>query len=66
MSDGLAGDVSLDLSLVDPIDTAPDECPANAYSPKSVSPQGVHVKAGVTGERGQFKIQLKAKNYHKH
>lgn len=66
MGDGLAGDISLNLSLVDPIDTAPDECPADAYSPKSVSPQWVHVKAGVTGERGQFKIQLKAKNYHKY
>lgn len=51
MSDGLAGDVSLNLGLVDPIDTAPDKCPADAYSPKSVSPQRVHVKAAVTGVR---------------
>lgn len=38
MSDALAGDVSLDLSLVDPIDTDPNECPSDGYSPKRVSP----------------------------
>lgn len=45
MSDALAGDVSLNLGLVDPIDTDPDKCPSNGYGPKSVSPQRVCVKA---------------------
>lgn len=50
MSDALAGDVSLNLRLVDSIDTAPDECPSNAYGPKSVPSQRVCVKACV-GEK---------------
>lgn len=49
LSDALAGDVSLNLGLVDPIDTGPEECPSDGYGPKSVSPQRVHVKASVRG-----------------
>jgi len=45
MSDALAGDVSLNLGLVDPVDTDPDECPPNGYGPKCVSPQRVCIKA---------------------
>lgn len=41
----LAGNVSLNLGLVDPIDAGPDKCSSNAYGPKSVSPQRVCVKA---------------------
>lgn len=48
MSDALAGDVSLNLSLVDSIDTGPNESPSNCYGPKSVSPQRVCVKADET------------------
>lgn len=57
MSDALAGDVSLNLGLVDPIDTGPEECPSDGYGPKSVSPQRVDVKASVRGERGTFELQ---------
>lgn len=49
MSDALAGDVSLNLGLVDAIDTDPNECPSDGYGPKSVSSQRVCVKAGETG-----------------
>lgn len=48
VGDALAGDVPLNLGLVDPIDTGPDEGPTNAYGPESVSPQRVWVKAGST------------------
>lgn len=48
MSDALTGDVPLNLGLVDPIDTGPDEGPTNAYGPESVSPQRVRVKASGT------------------
>lgn len=54
MSEGLAGDVSLNLGLVDPIDTDPDKCPPNGYGPKSVSPQRVYVKAGETEKEGSL------------
>lgn len=54
MSDALAGDVSLNLGLVDPIDTDPDERPANGYGPKSVSPQRVCVKASETKKEGSL------------
>lgn len=47
MCDALAGDVSLNLGLVDPIDTDPHKGPSNGYGPKSVSPQRVCVKAVV-------------------
>lgn len=48
LSDALAGDVPLNLGLVDPIDAGPDEGPADAYGPESVSPQRVWVKANGT------------------
>lgn len=48
MSDALAGDVSLDLSLVDSIDADPHKSPTNGYSPKSVSPRRFGVKADET------------------
>lgn len=48
VGDALAGDVPLNLGLVDPVDTGPDEGPTNAYGPESVSPQRVWVKAGST------------------
>lgn len=54
MSDALAGDVSLNLGLVDSIDTGPDERPSNAYGPKSVSSQRICVKACVRGEENSF------------
>lgn len=50
MSDALAGDVSLNLGLVDPIDTGPDKCPSNADGPKCVSPHRARVKASVRGK----------------
>lgn len=34
----LAGDVSLNLGLVDPIDTDPDKCPSDSQGPEGVSP----------------------------
>lgn len=46
MSDALAGDISLNLGLVDSIDTGPDKRPPKGYGPKSVSPQRVCIKAG--------------------
>lgn len=49
MSDGLTGDVSLDLGLICPIDSDPAHCSSNSYGPKSVSSQRVYVKAGETG-----------------
>lgn len=54
MSEALAGDVSLNLGLVDPIDTDPDECPSDGYGPESVSPQRVCVKAGKTENKGSL------------
>lgn len=48
MSEAFTGDVSLNLGLVDPIDTDPHKCPADGYGPKSVSFQRVCVKAGET------------------
>lgn len=54
MSDALAGDVSLDLGLVDPIDTDPDKSPSNWYGPKCVSPQWIYIKAIETGEQGSL------------
>lgn len=48
MSDALTGDVPLNLGLVDPIDTGPDEGPTDTYGPESVSPQRVWVKASGT------------------
>ena len=51
MCNVLAGDVSLNLSLIDPIDTDPNKCPANSYGPKSVSPQRVCVKTSETKKR---------------
>lgn len=51
MSDALAGDVSLNLSLVHSVDTGPNESPSNGYGPKSVSPQRVCVKADETQNR---------------
>lgn len=38
MSQALAGEVSLNLGLVDPVDTDPNKCPSDSYGPKSVSP----------------------------
>ncbi len=46
MRDALAGDVSLNLGLVNPIDIEPTKGPSKGHGPKSVSPQGVQVKAG--------------------
>lgn len=48
MSDALTGDVPLNLGLVDPIDTGPDEGPTDTNGPESVSPQRVWVKASGT------------------
>lgn len=48
MSDAFTGDVPLNLSLVDPIDTGPDEGPTDTNGPESVSPQRVWVKASGT------------------
>lgn len=48
VSDALAGDVSLNLGLVDSIDTDPNKSPSNGYGPKSVFPQGVCVKTDET------------------
>lgn len=48
MSNALAGDVSLNLRLVGPIYTGPKKCPSNGNSPKSVSSQGVCIKADET------------------
>lgn len=48
VSDALAGDVPLNLGLVDAVDAGPDEGPADAYGPESVSPQRVWVKASGT------------------
>lgn len=45
LSDAFAGDVPLNLGLVDPIDTGPHKCPTDNKCPESVSPQGVDVKA---------------------
>lgn len=45
MSHALAGDVSLNLCLVDSIDTEPNECPSDRQSPKRVSPQRAWIKA---------------------
>lgn len=63
MSDALAGDVSLDLGLVDPINTDPDKSPSNWYGKKCVSPQWVCVKAIETGGQGSlnFSKNLKLK-----
>jgi len=48
MCEALAGDVSLDLGLVDPIDADPHKCPSKGYGPESVSPQRACVKASET------------------
>lgn len=48
LSDALAGDVPLNLGLVDPVDAGPDEGPADTYGPERVSPQRVWVKANGT------------------
>lgn len=45
MVDGPTGDVSLDLGLVDPVDTDPDERPTDGHGPERVSFQRVWVKA---------------------
>lgn len=65
MSEALAGDVSLNLGLVDAIDTDPDKCPSNGYGPKSVSPQGVCVKASETEKEGSltFSEHLEVKHF---
>lgn len=66
MSDALAGDVSLNLGLVDPIDTDPDKCPSDGYGPKSVSSQRVCVKACETEKDGKLenlKVNVFARNY---
>lgn len=62
VSDALAGDVSLNLGLVDPVDAGPHKRPPNGYGPKSVSPQRVRVKAGGTGERGKGSLNSGGKN----
>ncbi len=63
MSDALAGDVSLNLCLVDPVDTDPNKCPSYGYGPKSVSPQRVCVKACETEKERSlnFSVKLKVK-----
>lgn len=33
-----AGDVSLNLGLVDPVDADPDKCPSDCQGPEGVSP----------------------------
>lgn len=49
VSDGLAGDVSLNLGLVDAVDTYPNKCSSNSQSPKRVSPQRVCIEADDKG-----------------
>lgn len=48
MSDAFAGDVSLNLGLVSPINNYPANSSSNGYGPERVSPQGVNVKTGET------------------
>ena len=45
VGDGLAGEVPLDLGLVDTVHADPDEGPPDGQCPESVSPQWVHVEA---------------------
>lgn len=60
LSNALAGDVSLNLCLVNPIDAGPDKRSTNGYSPEGVSSQRVHIIAcirkGQTGYLGCKKI----------
>lgn len=65
MNDALAGDVSLNLGLVDPIDTDPDKSPSDWYGPKCVSPQWVCVKAIETEGQGSlnFSKNLRIKDF---
>lgn len=65
MYDALAGDVSLNLGLVDPIDTGPNKCPSNAYSPKCVSPQRVCVKASETEKEKSLYFRKKLESWKK-
>lgn len=57
VSDALAGDVPLNLGLVDPIDAGPDEGPTDAYGPESVSPQRVWVKANGTKTPWTYRLK---------
>ena len=50
VDDGLAGEVPLDLGLVDTVHTDPDEGPADGQGPEGVSPQGVQVEASQNGD----------------
>lgn len=61
VSDALAGDVSLNLGLVDPIDADPHKDPPNGYRPKGVSPQGVHVKTGEREGSVHYRMRFKLK-----
>lgn len=59
MSDTLAGDISLNLRLVAPIDACPDSISSKDQGPKRVSPQGVYVEAGETQNICYFKADVK-------
>lgn len=48
MSDALAADESLNHGLVSPTNSNPAKCCSDDDGPKSVSPQRIYVKAGVT------------------
>lgn len=66
MSDALTGDVPLNLGLVDPIDTGPDEGPTDTNGPESVSPQRVWVKASGTIKKTSWDIHTHtdSKSFH--
>lgn len=55
MNDSLAGDVSLHLGLVCPVDDDPAQRSSNGDGPESVTSQRVHVKAGGTGRKTTVK-----------